>query len=104
MPSKSEKERRKLLKGTLDRQRLNAEAAALPFPMTDLQRLFDYLDARSDEGCDHTFRITLEFLQESKLPEANVLSWLKEHGGYCDCEVLANVEEHCEGLIAKGAV
>jgi hypothetical protein len=104
MPSRSEIERRKLLKGAVDRQRLSAEAAALPLPMTVLQLLFDYLDDRSDEGCDHTFKVTREFLQESRLPEADVLPWLRAHGGHCDCEVLANVEQHCEELISKGAV
>jgi hypothetical protein len=24
---------------------------------------------------------------------ATVIPWLREQGGYCDCEVLANVEE-----------
>lgn len=72
--------------------------------MPDLQRLFDYLDDRSGAGCDHTHRVTLEFLRECNLPASMVIPWLEAHGGYCDCEVLANVEQHCEELISKGGV
>ena len=34
-----------------------------------------------------------QFLQANGLREATIIPWLGEHGGYCDCEVLANVEE-----------
>jgi hypothetical protein len=27
------------------------------------------------------------------MPVAMVIHWLRDQGGYCDCEVLANVEE-----------
>jgi hypothetical protein len=33
------------------------------------------------------------FLAERGLDAAAVIPWLRESGGYCDCEVLANVED-----------
>jgi len=30
------------------------------------------------------------------LDEDRIIPWLEEHGGGCDCEVLANVEEEFE--------
>jgi hypothetical protein len=44
-------------------------------------------------GCDHTRRLTQEFLERHGLPAERVLAWLDGNGGFCDCEVLANVEE-----------
>jgi len=42
--------------------------------------------------CDHTLRITETWLRNQDIPDANaVVEGLRNHGGYCDCEVLANV-------------
>jgi hypothetical protein len=64
----------------------------------DFKKLFDYLDTELNEnGCDDTNRITKSFLNQigaEKLEE--VLEWLADQGGYCDCEILANVEEQSE--------
>ena len=38
-------------------------------------------------------RAFLESAIVQNLPEATVIPWLGEYGGYCDCEVLANVEQ-----------
>ncbi|WP_290687210.1 DUF2695 domain-containing protein [Intestinibacter sp.] len=27
------------------------------------------------------------------MPLEESIEWLEEHGGYCDCEVLANIED-----------
>jgi hypothetical protein len=79
-----------------ERQKL---AASIPMPPQDLRALFDHLDQVSGPECDHTLRMTTEFLQERGLDVERVLPWLREHGGYCDCEVLANVEDRLEGVI-----
>ena len=47
----------------------------------------------SDGDCDHTLRHTEAFLAERGLDAAAVVPWLRDSGGYCDCEVLANVED-----------
>ncbi|MBD7923165.1 DUF2695 domain-containing protein [Xanthomonas sp. Sa3BUA13] len=55
--------------------------------------MFEYLDGALSVGCDHSLRFTRRFLQDHDLPEAAILPWLGEYGGFCDCEVLANVEQ-----------
>jgi hypothetical protein len=84
-------------KETLDRwkadQRANARAK-LPLPDEHLQSMFDMLDdALPQCGCDHTLRLTTEWLELNKLPIEPVVNWLHENGGYCDCEALANSEQ-----------
>jgi len=41
-----------------------------------------------------TLHLTTEFLQNKKIAINSVLDWIVENGGGCDCEVLANIEEH----------
>jgi hypothetical protein len=68
--------------------------AALPLPDSDMHSLFDTLDAElSGQGCDHTLRFCLAWLQEHGHAPDLVVAWLHDHGGFCDCEVLANAEE-----------
>ncbi len=89
----SDRDRKKALKQQFkNRERTEAEAR-LPLPKTELAALFDRLDERlGDDDCDHTLRHTAAFLAERGLDADAVLPWLRESGGYCDCEVLANVE------------
>jgi hypothetical protein len=90
----SDRDRKRDLKRQFkERDRADAEAR-LPMPKPDLAALFDRLDERlGDEDCDHTLRHTEAFLAERGLDSASVLPWLHDSGGYCDCEVLANVED-----------
>jgi hypothetical protein len=90
----SDHERKKELKRQFkQRERAHAEAR-LPLSKPDLAALFDRLDEQVGEhGCDHTLRHTQSFLAERSLDEAVVVPWLRESGGSCDCEVLANVED-----------
>ncbi len=63
---------------------------------TNFMKLFDYLDTElSDKDCDDSNHLTKTFLgQIGSIVNAQVvLDWLAEKGGYCDCEILANVEE-----------
>ena len=93
MPSKSEVERRKSIVQELAAQlRAKHEAKRVVSPET-LVALFDHLDATLVEGCDHTLRLTRAFLESRALPAEVVVRWLGEYGGFCDCEVLGNVEE-----------
>ena len=58
-------------------------------------QLLDLLDEQLTENeCDHTHRVTEDFLNESGVVEAEeVLAWLVERGGVCDCEALASLED-----------
>ncbi|MDR2212536.1 MAG: DUF2695 domain-containing protein [Pseudomonadales bacterium] len=93
MTSKTERERRKAIVLEIV-QRQKAEAvASMPISQSQLSQLFDYLDSALETGCDHSLKLTRQFLQTNALPEAKIIPWLGSYGGHCDCEVLANVEE-----------
>jgi hypothetical protein len=66
--------------------------AGMPLSPEQLHRLLDYVDANL-QACNHTTKLTAIFLNVEQLEKDTVLSWLGEHGGYCDCEVLANLAE-----------
>lgn len=85
--------RKKELKNAWREQERQNLTASIPMPLQDLRGLFDYLDQEGEAGCDHTLRLTAEFLQKRGLDVERIVPWLREHGGYCDCEVLANVED-----------
>jgi hypothetical protein len=94
----TEKERRKqLLKEFREKQREEFEQN-LPIDRKVFKKLFDYLDNQFEENdCDDTNKMTVEFLKKQKVENIEVvLNWLIENGGYCDCEILANVEEKFE--------
>jgi hypothetical protein len=97
MPNKSEKEKRKELKQAYKANEQQQILASLPISVEALNELFVWLDAQFEEyDCDDTFRLTQIFIEKNNLPKIALLEWLEKHGGYCDCEVLANVAEHFE--------
>ncbi|MFY9822525.1 MAG: DUF2695 domain-containing protein [Thermoanaerobaculia bacterium] len=75
--------------------------ASIPISLQDLRALFDHLDGEGLAECDHTLRVTTEFLQRRGLDMERILPWLREHGGSCDCEVLANVENELSEILEK---
>ncbi len=102
MPSKEEKCRRAKLVEAIVQKETTEAIDAMPISLVDLGALFDHLDIKlGEEGCDHTFRMTEAFLRNRNLATEKVLPWLQEHGGYCDCEVLANVEDSWGDEIEK---
>ena len=68
--------------------------AALPLPISELRALFDMLDEQlSEHACDHSRSLTESWIRQQSHDEEKVLAWLEEQGGYCDCEILGNVED-----------
>lgn len=64
-------------------------------------QLFELLDTELHErGCDHDLiKLTQQILSNLGVKDVlSVLAWLEEQGGYCDCEVMMNVEEKFEYL------
>jgi hypothetical protein len=59
---------------------------------SELISLADYLDEKMD-SCDHSLKLTKVWLVENieKKKHAKIIKGLQNAGGYCDCEVLANV-------------
>lgn len=84
---------RKALRRKVESEQRTSEEAALPLPKEILWALFDYLNDALADGCDHSLRLTTQFLASHDVAPASVIPWLGAHGGFCDCEVLFNVEE-----------
>ena len=95
MPSKEEKQKRKLLLDEINKKAREKFEKNLPMEREKFEQLFDYLDqALTDRGCDDTNSMTKEFLKKLGQDNIeNILKWLSDNGGYCDCEILGNVEE-----------
>jgi hypothetical protein len=93
MPSNSERDRRKALRRDAEQQARVAEETRMLISREHLAQLFNHLDVSLAKGCDHSLRFTRTFLCAKELSEALIIPWLGEYGGYCDCEVLANVAE-----------
>jgi hypothetical protein len=98
MVSKEEKERKAKLKQQFKNQEKTKFEQGLPMSRENFTNLFDYLDkCLEEENCDNTLRLSTDFLKQLNIEKIEeVKDWLNEHGGYCDCEVLANVEDEFE--------
>ena len=93
MDRPDKKKRKEMLAQVRAKQRAEARST-LPLPAGQMRHLFDMLDQELPRrGCDHTLRITEEWLRDERLEVEGVLNWLRTNGGYCDCEALLNAEE-----------
>jgi hypothetical protein len=90
-------ERKRLLKKNWKAEEQAKLIASIPIPHNDLRNLFDCLDEAGE--CDHTLRATIQFLRDRNLDVDGTVAWLGEHGGFCDCEVLSNVEDTFADII-----
>nr|AAK01340.1 unknown [uncultured bacterium Pu8] len=91
MASKISKDGHKVIRDALRLMERRDAEARLPASKSYLKELFDWVDAKlEEEGCDHTLKHTASFLRHRSLPDKEVVAWLGEEGGYCDCEVAAN--------------
>jgi hypothetical protein len=84
-------------KRTLKREaRAGEKASAQQAMLLDKERLNDLLDhldeSLSEGGCDHTLRLTRGWAAERGLDSDALAASVARFGGYCDCEVLANVD------------
>lgn len=86
--------RKRELKKKYAQEQRNTFANSLPFDITLFEKLLDYLDEMlGKDGCDHTLKQTTKFLDLNGLPVEKSIAWMKENDGFCDCEVLANIED-----------
>lgn len=87
----ADRERKKAWKA---RERQEAKKA-FPLPDDLLESLFAFVgDALERNGCDHTLRATDVWAANHAVAREPLVRWLRENGGYCDCEVVANAEDH----------
>jgi uncharacterized protein DUF2695 len=91
MTNDDEKRRRRALVRKWKDENLHRAVAAMPISKHDLAELLEFVEERSDEGCDSTLRHTRSFMRTRRLPEDLIVAWLGEYGGFCDCEVAGNV-------------
>ena len=91
----TEKKKRKEARKVLAQKELDDFRASLPMEEKHFVALFHFLEkVLQEHPCNHTLGYTTLFLTENKVCDIEkVTSWLTSHGGYCDCEVLCNVEE-----------
>jgi hypothetical protein len=67
--------------------------------LESLQKLFEDLKAKNVlQTCDVTLKHTVKFLEEHELNKDLYLLFIMELGGFCDCEVLLNVEPRVRGM------
>jgi len=95
MPDKIEKVRRKQIQRELQEKARIKFEQSLPTSRELFQNLFDFLDEVLEKNtCDDSLKLTKQFLNSQNIQNREeVENWLKENGGFCDCEVLYNVEE-----------
>lgn len=95
MPDKTEKARRKQIQRELQEKARIKFEQSLPTSRELFQNLFDFLDEVLEKNtCDDSLKLTKQFLNSQNIQNREeVENWLKENGGFCDCEILYNVEE-----------
>lgn len=103
MPARLEKQRRRAIVKTLRVVEHAAAEAKRPLEKRVLLELLPYLEEalliRAPDGrilsrCDHTLKLTENFLRSRALWNDDLPKWLAEYGGFCDCEVMYNVFDY----------
>lgn len=101
MPDKDETERRRQIRREL-REKANLKfEQSLSVSREIFKSIFDFINKHLLENeWDNTLKLTRKFLEENQITNTDeVISWLQNNGGYCDCEVLYNVEEQFDNVI-----
>ena|SRR5579872_1788825 len=101
MPSKKKRNRRREIVKMQRESEAKAMLTHLPLAIDQMKALFEYVDNKLEQGCDHSLTYTIKFLSEKNWPQVPVLAWMEEHGGYCDCEVIGNAEEVFQSILER---
>jgi hypothetical protein len=89
-----DKKKKKALKNAARNAERQALKELLPASPMVLSSLFEFLDRQlPGDPCQRDLRLTGQWCRVNNLEEAKVFAWTKANGGFCDCEVLANVQE-----------
>lgn len=94
------KVRNKKILNQLAEKNLAEFRKTLPIDEKIFPHLFDFLNVQLGEnGCDHTTELTTLFLDTYGIKNTSaVIDWMANNGGFCDCEILANVEDQFQYL------
>jgi hypothetical protein len=89
--------RKELLRQCVEEEQTKARGN-FPLPDETLEGFFTQLEmAMHNHGCFHDIRHSQKIIDAMSLADeqANtLLDWCAENGGYCDCEICANTQEH----------
>lgn len=89
----SDRERKRQWKA----QQREATRASFPMPDALMEAFFESVEnSVSESGCDHSLRLTEQWITANQQPKEPLIRWLDENGGFCDCEVAANARDHWE--------
>ena len=103
MPSKNEKARRKAIKNALAAKELTELRESMPLSAGHLDAMISSVDERvCSDGCDHTLRHAMAFMEQRGLDADNIVPWLNDQGGFCDCEVVLNVSDALDRVTRSG--
>ena len=92
MASKDRKAERKRLKDEYLRAQQAASAERMPLDRAQLAALLNHVDAAVvANGCDHTRAATDDWAAREGTDLQRLREGLEEYGGFCDCEVVMNV-------------
>ena len=64
---------------------------SIPMTIDQLKEFLSFLNRPDAPPCDHTLRETIEWIEKNNFNPEKVIPWLRDHGGFCDCEVIFNV-------------
>lgn len=96
-------DRKRELKKAARQAEREAFLKGMPVSVAEAHDLFDRVDSALEANpCHGDLRYALAACEELSLSPATLLPWLREQGGGCDCEVLANVEERVEDATGVG--
>lgn len=73
--------------------------AWMPLEKDELESLIEYLEVELEQnGCAHNMQLTETWLSNTNHDKNSVIAALFAQGGFCDCEVMYNVES--DGIYA----
>jgi hypothetical protein len=86
-------ERKRELKRRVREQEKAAARQAMMLDEDSLNELLDHLNALAvDAQCDRSLSLTRAWAAERGIDPVALAGSLQQFGGYCDCEVLANID------------
>ncbi|NDV94296.1 DUF2695 domain-containing protein [Dysgonomonas sp. 521] len=85
---------KKAMKKAFKEKEMREFRESLPMKETDFLPLFDFLDNElTQTECAGNLSLLEKYCAKEKLDFISLKEWFRKYGGYCDCEILGNVEE-----------
>lgn len=76
----------------LSGEELQAFIDSLPAQQHTISELIDHVeDELYGTTCNHSLQHAMRYMMENHLNFGKITAWLSDNGGYCDCEVMAQI-------------